>query len=497
MQSQAFLFPLGPTFLSLGVGTTILVLFALCFWVMWWTDREPGVQWLAVALWMASVVYVGDALGRLGPPKPYMGPAWAASTFAASNVVMAVGLWMYLDPARWHRHAGFWLAIAPMVFLLVALPLGVRIPRQAGQWFWAWPHTVMAWALVRHRRLEPGAGYPLLAASLLIVPAGLVLLLLFAKDVALLRQISVISRLMVAMMMLLVFIHRRRSRLEAELVRRRQAEEALRQTNADLERAVAARTAGLEQVALALQGFNRSVSHDLRGPLGGIAGLSRIASAALAKGDRPRAVRQAGLIEKEAVKAMSLVSSLLDLAHVADAPVRKVEVDLQTLVRGVVSDLRFRAGDVVLAPVHVADLPKVVSDPTLLTIVFTNLLGNAFKFLRDTPEPRIEVGCTHHGAGLVLFVRDNGPGFDAAAAPSLFEPFQRLHGGSFAGHGVGLSIVRRAVEHQGGELWVEAEKGRGACFFFSLPDATRVAAEPAAAPAASASAREVAVEMAR
>jgi len=101
--------------------------------------------------------------------------------------------------------------------------------------------------------------------------------------------------------------------------------------------------------------------------------------------------------------------------------------------------------------------------------VLANLIGNAIKFTRDSDSGRIEIGASSVQGGVEVYVRDNGVGFEAAAAERLFTPFTRLHGERFDGHGVGLSIVRRAVERHGGRVWAESQPGQGAVFRFSLP----------------------------
>ena len=118
--------------------------------------------------------------------------------------------------------------------------------------------------------------------------------------------------------------------------------------------------------------------------------------------------------------------------------------------------------------VHVGALPVVVADPGLLRQVYVNLIGNALKFSAGAAAPRVDVGVAAERRPPVFFVRDNGVGFAAGDAVRLFEPFQRLHAGRFAGHGVGLSIVRRIVERHGGRVWAESSPGAGANFRFTL-----------------------------
>jgi light-regulated signal transduction histidine kinase (bacteriophytochrome) len=114
-----------------------------------------------------------------------------------------------------------------------------------------------------------------------------------------------------------------------------------------------------------------------------------------------------------------------------------------------------------------------IGDAGLLTIVFDNLLGNAWKFTGKRTGARIEVGCTQIDACRAYFVRDNGAGFDMAYAAKLFGVFQRLHSTSeFEGTGIGLATVHRVVRRHGGRIWAEGAVGHGATFYFTLEGAS-------------------------
>ena len=113
-------------------------------------------------------------------------------------------------------------------------------------------------------------------------------------------------------------------------------------------------------------------------------------------------------------------------------------------------------------------------DPRLLSAVLDNLMGNAWKFTRRRPAPRIEVGREVRSGRTTVYVRDNGIGFDPAYADKLFGVFQRLHAAiDYEGHGIGLATVQRIVRRHGGRIWAESKPGAGATFHFTLDEQLR------------------------
>lgn len=237
--------------------------------------------------------------------------------------------------------------------------------------------------------------------------------------------------------------------------------------NETLEQRVESRTAQLREIIGGLESFNRTVSHDLRGPLGGIAGASRKAAEYLGSGQAERAAQMLELIAKSAERTEHLVNALLALARVSEADLHRQRVDTQALVRDVVDQLPQPAGRPPV-PVVIGELPEVDADSTLLRQVFVNLIGNALKFASAGSSPQVEVGATLEQGRAVFFVRDNGVGFSSAQAERLFQPFQRLHGARYEGFGLGLSIVKRIVERHQGRIWAEGRPGQGASFHFSV-----------------------------
>ena len=266
----------------------------------------------------------------------------------------------------------------------------------------------------------------------------------------------------------------RRRALEAEVARRTTAEAALQEANRTLEATVQERTQALQDLVSNLEGFNRSVSHDLRGPLGGIAGLARLASDAMGTGDLDMVHRSLTSISAQAETSAKLIGALLQLARVGDSSIARHTVALEALTRDIIEQLRLSPG----SPAQAEDmqwilgtLPDVQADADLLRPVLVNLITNALKFSRDARPSIVRIDASIDAGEVTVHVRDNGVGFDSAAAAQLFQPFKRLHGRRFEGDGIGLSIVRRAIERHGGRVWADAEPDRGAAFHFTLPRA--------------------------
>jgi signal transduction histidine kinase len=138
------------------------------------------------------------------------------------------------------------------------------------------------------------------------------------------------------------------------------------------------------------------------------------------------------------------------------------------MARQALAELRSREPDRAL-DVSVWEGVVVEGDPRLLRVVLDNLLGNAWKFTSKTPDARIEFGVMREAERTVMFVRDNGAGFDMAHAGKLFGAFQRLHGtNEFPGTGIGLATVQRIVHRHGGRIWCHAQPGKGAVFYLTL-----------------------------
>lgn len=239
--------------------------------------------------------------------------------------------------------------------------------------------------------------------------------------------------------------------------------------NADLERRVAERTAELEAANKELESFCYSVSHDLRMPLRHIDGYIRLL--AEESGDRLPAESQRYLqVVTEAGRNMGrLIDDLLAFSRMGREALKEDRVDLDALLKETIDMLQpeIQGRNIVW---KLSPLPAVRGDRSMLRQVFANLLGNAIKYSRPRNPAEIEVGCAGDADGRrVIFVRDNGVGFDMQYADKLFGVFQRMHrADQFEGTGIGLANVRRIISRHGGRVWAEAEEGRGATFYVTL-----------------------------
>jgi len=254
----------------------------------------------------------------------------------------------------------------------------------------------------------------------------------------------------------------------AELIRevaeRKRAEDDIRKLNSQLVQ----RSAQLEASNKELEAFSYSVSHDLRAPLRGIDGFSQ----AMLE-DYDEKLDESGRSYLRRVRAASqrmsqLIDAMLNLARLTRAEIRTQTFDMSAVVRAVLDDFQKMDPDRQVECI-VANNVFATADPQLLRAVLENLLGNAWKFTRQQPHPRIEFGHGQYKGQSAYFVSDNGAGFDMTYVHKLFGAFQRLHAYTeYPGVGVGLATVHRIIQRHGGQIWAEGAVDKGAIFHFTL-----------------------------
>jgi signal transduction histidine kinase len=258
-----------------------------------------------------------------------------------------------------------------------------------------------------------------------------------------------------------------------DITDRRRAEQEIRQLNTELEQRVAERTSELEAKHREMESFTYSVSHDLKAPLRGIDGYSR-----LLESDHADRLDEEGrffvaMIRKAAAHMGDLIDDLLAYSRVERGRPRLGLVTAAPVVASVLDGAAAEAAAAAIAlRSEVEPDLGVLGERDGLMLALRNLLDNAIKFTAGRPHRAIEIGARRSQGQVLFWVRDNGPGFDMRYHDRIFEIFQRLHRAEeYPGTGVGLAIVRKAVERMHGRVWAESAKGHGATFYIQLPAA--------------------------
>lgn len=249
----------------------------------------------------------------------------------------------------------------------------------------------------------------------------------------------------------------------------------IEEQNALLGKRVRERTAELEAANDELDAFCSSAAHDLRTPLRAITGFTEVLLDERAAHVTPEGRRYVNSIRAGSAQMSELIENLLSFSRVGRQDLARRAVALGPICQSVLEEIGPETGSRKVQ-IAVETLPEVFADPNLVRIVFVNLISNALKYSRGRDPAKIEIGTAPRtdDGNPVVYVRDNGVGFDMRDTGKLFGVFQRLHHArEFEGTGVGLATVRRIIERHGGRIWVEAALERGATFFFALPPKSR------------------------
>ena len=452
----------------------LFVLLAFAFLHLWRRARDEGLEWIAgsllsYGLWNLTiplhpnktVVYVTELvdpyrLNLLVPLVPIL---------LSVGVVKFIGL-----PRRTSR----WLLpllVVPNLAILLVTAAHLQMSRL---WFnvgITYALVLLAIAAWQAGGREPGQGHRPLALALATMPAMAVSMLALGRETVRLRDLLPYPAMATFLAILLIALLRRQVKLEREIRKRIESEQQVQQLNATLERKVEQRTADLQHLVEGLEAFNKHLSHDLKGPLGGIMGLARLARTPEILRDKVRLDQYLSCIETQAESSTELVYSLLELARASDTTLSLQPVPLGELVEQVLGALQREGAGQPWPAVTFEPLPVWPIDRALLSTALTNLLSNAVRFARRSRPPAVAVRCDATPSRVRIRIEDNGPGIPADRLDQLFKPFVRLHVGDQVGHGLGLTIVQRAVTRHGGKVWAESAEGKGAAFTIELPAA--------------------------
>jgi PAS domain S-box-containing protein len=251
-----------------------------------------------------------------------------------------------------------------------------------------------------------------------------------------------------------------------DITERKRREEDIQSLNQEL----AQRSSELESINRELEAFAYSISHDLRAPLRHMAGYSELLQKKASSILDEKSNHYIEMILDSAKRMGDLIDDLLAFSRIGRAETQKTLFNLTQLVKEALTEVQQDTeGRNITWKIGV--LPEFYGDRSMLRLVMVNLISNAIKFTRTRPQAEIEIGCANGSADdLVVFVRDNGVGFDMKYVNKLFGVFQRLHqADAFEGTGIGLATVQRIVHRHGGRVWAEGVVDIGATFYFSAP----------------------------
>ena len=254
--------------------------------------------------------------------------------------------------------------------------------------------------------------------------------------------------------------------ISTDITARKQAEEEIRRLNAELEERVRLRTVELETANKELKEFAYIVSHDLKAPLRGITQLAHWIGEDYADVIDEQGRKTLGLLRGRVKRMDSLINGILEYSRIGRMHEKPESIDLQHMLMEIIDSL---------APpdtIHISldeRLPVIAAEKIRLSQVFQNLLSNAIKFM-DNAEGEIQIRCVDEDSFWRFSVTDTGPGIDPKYHERIFQIFQTLQTrDTQESSGIGLTLVKKIVEHYGGRVWLDSKPGQGTTFFFTYP----------------------------
>ena len=304
-----------------------MVVLAVMFTAVWLRSREPGTWLLAIGFAVASGWYfLSPRAPNTGADIDTLAERVSAAAVGVAILLRAIGVALYLGwSAGWMRRFVL-LCCLPALASIAWLAVGGVLSHRAFHVAGLLPYLGVALLAFERARREPGNAHGLLGVALLTLPLLPFALAAAGVDTGDLRYYTGVAVIVFGMLVLTVSLLRRHRALAREIERRTEAEAQLRDANQRLEARVAERTAHLHELVAGLESFNRGVSHDLRGPLGGMAQLARTAVDAMARGDATLATRALPLIADQCDASVKMVNAMLELARVAETPAQHVPV---------------------------------------------------------------------------------------------------------------------------------------------------------------------------
>ncbi len=457
----------------------IFLIQAILFGLAYQRTNEKFFANMSIAALMGALAW-GTTRMQM-PGKPYLDWDWfwAQPFFAGFLGFSCVAMLQYLPLMEKTRKKLLWIVVVPQIFYLAAgtlfLVLDIKILRL---WviFLQMPTIFAAGiAAIAMEKRDPKMGHLFIGLAILSVPVITFTVAFSGATTLVLRFWTGIPAVLLTQIMLMASFLRDRQKLRAEIKQRRTAEEAIELANRSLDRKVQERTTELRGIIQALESFNRNVSHDLRGPLGGIDMLAYTARKHLDLGNFNATSEALQQINDQVRESQTTINTMLLLARTYGKEIEITPLNLTEIARNAAREafmaLSYGTQLQQMPEIDIGDLGYFNSDASLFRIIFVNLITNALKFNTGNTHVTVEIKRDHQQKGfLKLLIKDNGVGFDSESASQIFEAFNRLPNSSNKpGFGLGLNIVRLAVERLKGHIEVKAAVNKGVIFKITLP----------------------------